>query len=84
MAGNNNSYILAQRHFECSWGFQLITSEIENFVARNFVTFPEIKCRIRPTLKIFEISNLGYVTWPYLVSRHGKQAKIWRICITRD
>ena len=59
---NNNNHILTERHLECSWGFQLITSEIENVSARNFVTFPEIKCRIRPTLKIFEISNLGYVT----------------------
>ena len=28
-------------------GFRLITSEVEGFSTRNFVTFPNIKCRIR-------------------------------------
>ena len=40
----------------------MIASELENFSARNFVTFPNIKCRIRTKLTIFEICNLGHMT----------------------
>ena len=80
MAGNTNSHILTLNAVgvfsTLAVRFRLITSEIENFSTRNFVTFPETECRIRPRLKIFKISNLGHVTLPYLVSRHGKQAEI--------
>ena len=53
----------------------LITSEAEDSFTGNFVTFPNIKCRIRLKLKIFKICNLGHVTIPYLVSGHGKTSQ---------
>ena len=40
----------------------LITSKIESFSTKNFVTFPNIKCRIRTKQKCFEICILGLVT----------------------
>ena len=55
--------------------FWPITSEVKSFPARNFVTFPKIKCKIGPTLTIFEIFHLHHVTWPYLVSGHSKIGK---------
>ena len=40
-------------------GFWLINSEVESFFTRNFVTFPNIKCRIRTKYKKFRILHLG-------------------------
>ena len=38
-----------------------MTSDLESVSTRNFVTFPDIKCRIR-TKKTFDICILGHVT----------------------
>ena len=43
--------------------FWLITSEAENFSTRNFVNFPDIKCKISTKLKIFEMIIFG--EWPW-------------------
>ena len=64
------------------WGLWLITSEVENFSIRNFVTFPYIKCR-----------ELGQTDWKFLkfatwVMWHDhlwwvcmvKRAHIWEKC----
>ena len=56
-----------------------MTSEVESFTTRNFVTFPNIE------QKQIEICILDYVTWPYLVSGHGKKSqKLTKMPITFD
>ena len=40
-------------------GFLLITPEVEIFSTRNFVTFPNIKCKIRAKLKRNRNLHLG-------------------------
>ena len=39
--------------------FLLLTSEVESFSTGNFVTFPDIKCRIRKKIKFFRNLLLG-------------------------
>ena len=51
-----------------------MTSEVESFSTRNFVTFPNIKCRIGKNF-FFEICFLGHVIWPYLESGHHKKCQ---------
>ena len=40
-----------------------MTSKVESFSTRNFVTFPDIKYRIRTKFKNFKICILSHVTW---------------------
>ena len=40
----------------------LVTSKVEKSSTRNFVTFSDVKCRIKAKLRIFETCKFGHVT----------------------